>query len=50
MSKNIILIDRQYGSGGREVGKMLADKLEYRFMTVRCYLWQLINMVLIRAS
>lgn len=31
MSKNIILIDRQYGSGGREVGKMLADKLGIPF-------------------
>lgn len=31
MSKKIILIDRQYGSGGREVGKMLADKLGIPF-------------------
>ena len=31
MSKNIILIDRQSGSGGREVGKMLADKLGIPF-------------------
>ncbi len=31
MSKKIILIDRQYGSGGREVGKMLADRLGIPF-------------------
>lgn len=30
MSK-IILIDRQYGSGGREVGKKIADRLEIPF-------------------
>ena len=31
MSKNIILIDRQYGSGGREVGKKLSEKLGIPF-------------------
>ncbi len=31
MSNKIILIDRQYGSGGREVGKMLAQKLDIPF-------------------
>lgn len=31
MSKNIITISREYGSGGREIGQKLADLLEYKF-------------------
>ena len=31
MSKKIILIDRQYGSGGREIGKMLSENLDIPF-------------------
>ena len=30
-SKNIITISRQYGSGGREIGQKLADKLGIPF-------------------
>ncbi len=29
--KNVIVIGRQYGSGGHEIGKMLAQKLGYEF-------------------
>lgn len=29
--KNVIVIGRQYGSGGHDIGKMLADKLGYEF-------------------
>lgn len=29
--KNVIAIGRQYGSGGHDIGKMLADKLGYKF-------------------
>ena len=29
--KNVIVIGRQYGSGGHDIGKMLADKLGYDF-------------------
>ena len=29
--KNIIVIDREYGSGGHDIGKVLADKLGYDF-------------------
>ena len=29
--KNVIVIGRQYGAGGHEIGKMLADKLGYDF-------------------
>ena len=29
--KNVIVIGRQYGSGGHEIGKMLAEKLGYEF-------------------
>ncbi len=31
MAKNIITISREFGSGGRSIGKMVADKLGYRF-------------------
>ena len=31
MSKHIITINRMYGSGGRVIGKALADKLGYAF-------------------
>ena len=31
MSNKIVLIDRQYGSGGREVGKIIADKKNIPF-------------------
>ena len=31
MSKHIITINRMYGSGGRVIGKALADKLGYSF-------------------
>lgn len=31
MSSKLILIDRQYGSGGREIGKKLAEKLDIPF-------------------
>lgn len=31
VSKKIILIDRQYGSGGREIGKMLSERLDIPF-------------------
>lgn len=31
MSKHIITINRMYGSGGRVIGKVLADKLGYSF-------------------
>ena len=30
-AKNVIVIGRQYGSGGHDIGKMLADKLGYQF-------------------
>lgn len=29
--RDVIVIGRQYGSGGHDIGKMLADKLGYRF-------------------
>ena len=29
--KKVITISREYGSGGREIGKMVADKLGYKF-------------------
>lgn len=29
--KNVITISRQYGSGGREIGKKLADKFAIPF-------------------
>lgn len=29
--KNVIVIGRQYGSGGHDIGKLLADKLGYEF-------------------
>ena len=29
--KDVIVIGRQYGSGGHDIGKMLADKLGYKF-------------------
>lgn len=29
--RNVIVIGRQYGSGGHDIGKMLADKLGYEF-------------------
>lgn len=29
--KNVITISREYGSGGRVIGKMIADKLGYKF-------------------
>lgn len=32
MEKRIITVSRQFGSGGRTVGKHLAEKLAYRFM------------------
>ena len=31
MSKNIITISRQFGSGGRTVGRMLAERLGVPF-------------------
>ncbi len=31
MSRNVITISREFGSGGRTVGKMVADKLGYKF-------------------
>ncbi len=31
MAKNIITISREFGSGGRTIGKMIADKLGYKF-------------------
>ena len=33
--KNVIVIGRQYGSGGPDIGKMLADKLGYEFYDLR---------------
>lgn len=33
--KNVIAIGRQYGSGGHDIGKMLADKLGYEFYNLR---------------
>lgn len=30
-AKNVIVIGRQYGSGGHDIGKMLAEKLGYEF-------------------
>ena len=33
--KNVIVIGRQYGSGGHDIGKMLADKLGYEFYDLR---------------
>ena len=30
-SKNVIVIGRQYGSGGHDIGKALAEKLDYEF-------------------
>lgn len=33
--KNVIVIGRQYGSGGHDIGKMLADKLGYEFYNLR---------------
>lgn len=31
INKNVIVIGRQYGSGGHDMGKILAEKLGYRF-------------------
>jgi cytidylate kinase len=31
MTKHIITISRQYGSGGREIGKRVAEKLDYAY-------------------
>ncbi len=31
MAKNIITISREFGSGGRTIGKMVAEKLGYKF-------------------
>ena len=31
MAKNIITISREFGSGGRTIGKMIAEKLGYKF-------------------
>ena len=31
LHKNVIVIGRQYGSGGHDIGKLLADKLGYEF-------------------
>lgn len=38
--KNVIVIGRQYGSGGHDIGKMLAEKLGYEF-----YDYEIIQMV-----
>ena len=39
MKPYIITIARQYGSGGKTVGKMLAERLASRFTTVRSSPW-----------
>ncbi len=31
MSRNVITISREFGSGGRSIGKMVAEKLGYKF-------------------
>ena len=31
MSKSIITVSREFGSGGRTIGKMVADALGYKF-------------------
>ena len=31
MEKNVIAIGRQFGSGGHDIGKILAEKLGYDF-------------------
>ncbi len=31
MARNVITISREFGSGGRTIGKMVADKLGYKF-------------------
>lgn len=36
---NIITISREFGSGGRELGKRLADELGLIIMTVKSF-WQ----------
>ena len=43
MENFVITIARQYGSGGRTVGKMLAEKLEFLSMTSRSFRWLLMR-------
>ena len=45
MLKRVITISREYGSGGRTVGKMVAERLGYKF-----YDRELIQMVPIKAA
>lgn len=33
--ERIITIGREYGSGGREIGRRLAEKLQFAFLTTR---------------
>lgn len=40
MRRSCITIERQYGSGGREVGRILSHKLGIPFMTGSCCCWQ----------
>ena len=40
MKKTILTIGRQYGSGGREIGQKIAEKLDIRFM-IRKNCWKL---------
>ena len=46
MENFAITIARQYGSGGRTVGKMLAEKLAVPFMTSRLFRWHLMRVAL----
>ena len=39
MENFVITIARQYGSGGRTVGKMLAEKLGVSFYDKRSFRW-----------
>ena len=43
MDHVVITIARQYGSGGRTVGKMLAERLESLFMINRSFIWHLMK-------
>ena len=43
MENFVITIARQYGSGGRTVGKMLAEKLGVSSMTSRSFRWLLMR-------
>ena len=49
MSKYVITIARGYGSGGRTIGKMLAEELGIPIMTVSFYGLPQMTVVLMRS-